>query len=163
MKLYESTLYKEATWQAIEAAINDGTLNNDNLECFEQRLKELDEAQEAKAVSVGVVYKGVLAEINAYSEEKAKLEKRIKSLKNTSEFLKQYLNSCLDQGVKIKDPKVSISWRKSVSVQFTSDDVPDHYCAIKKEPSKSKVKEALEAGEKLPFAVLEEKQNIQIK
>ena len=60
--------------------------------------------------------KSLLADANAIKAEKDKLAEREKALKNKADSLKKYLDRTLN-GSKFETPKVSISYRKSSSVE----------------------------------------------
>ena len=78
--------------------------------------------------------------------------------------MKEYLSKFLG-GQKFKTPKVSISYRRSESVEVTDiSKLDDDYLKFA-EPTvdKTKVKKALKAGTTLQGVVLVENQNIQIR
>lgn len=97
-------------------------------------------------------------------EEKNVHEKKIRA-RNRKERTKAYLKQILD-GEKIKTARVTVSYRKSESVEV--DDVfnlPDIYVRRKtvEEADKVKLKEALKSGEKIDGARLVENMNMSVR
>ncbi len=127
-------------------------------------LDGLTEAKEEKIVSMALWYKNMLSDAEAIDNEVKKLQKRKKYIDNNADRLKDYIALCLGDGNKLNDPKVVLSWKKSKSVSVFGD-VPTEYKRIKttEEADKVAIKLAIESGEKLDFAEIIEKQNIQIK
>lgn len=115
-------------------------------------------------------FKNLDAEADALAKERDVLAKREKAARNASNRIKYYLSYLLN-GKSYKTDKVAIGWRKSKKVVLDDDFI---YWAIEngetnflreKQPevNKTAVKEALEQGKELPYASLEETQNIQIR
>ncbi len=129
----------------------------------EEKLQALQLEFNQKIEGIALWIKNLLAEAKMIKEEKDNLAGRQKSCENKAESLKRYLSSALD-GEKFKTAKVSISYRKSESVEV--EDISllgDDYLKFKPEPDKTKIKEALKSGVELQGATLVEKNNIQIK
>ena len=129
----------------------------------EEKLQALQLEFNQKVEGIALWIKNLLAEAKMIKEEKDNLAARQKTCENKAESLKRYLSSALD-GEKFKTAKVSISYRKSESVEV--EDVSllgDDYLKFKPEPDKTKIKEALKSGVELQGATLVEKNNIQIK
>ena len=97
-------------------------------------------------------------------EEKDNLAERQKSCENKAASWKKYLSSALD-GEKFKTAKVSVSYRKSESVEIEDISLlDDDYLKFKEpEADKTKIKAALKNGVSLEGVTLVEKNNIQIK
>lgn len=148
-------------------------INNQILDCVDMetgeivdmdKLQELQLEFDQKVEGVACWIKNLLSEAKALKEEKDNLAARQKACENKAESLKQYLQTALG-GQKFKTPKVSISYRKSESVQVDDmSKLEDDYLKYKEpEVDKTKIKQALKAGVKLQGVQLVEKQNIQIK
>lgn len=118
------------------------------------------------------------AKIVAIKNEIARLQKKTKSLSNTSEFLK---NLCYEHMLRTHkdEPKEYGTWTLSIAktpakVVLTDDAdalLPDQYFTITREPNKTAIKEAMTDGElyvkigdkKITLATLETGTTIRIK
>lgn len=129
-----------------------------------ERLEQLMQDKHEKIESVALWYKNVVAEAEAIKAEISNLTTRKKRDENLAESLKIYLSNALD-GDKFKTPKVSISYRKSSTVEV--DDVyklPDEFLTYKiPEPRKQLIKQAMADGQTFEGVRIVEKTNIQIK
>lgn len=129
-----------------------------------ERLGQLQLAREDKVEGIALWIKNLLSDVDAIKSEEEKLAQRRKANENKAKNLKEYLSKFLN-GQKFKTPKVSISYRKSESVEVSDiSKLDDDYLKFA-EPTvdKTKVKKALEAGVMLQGVELLEKQNIQIR
>lgn len=136
---------------------------------FEAEFDKLSELKEKKIISVGLYLKNLTSFINAVKAEEKSLSERRKTAENHLERLKRYLSDNLD-GETLKTPQLSISYRKSQSVNTTADFdidfIEKHFpelVRIKKELDKTTAKAKLKFGIGITGLILEEKQNIQIK
>lgn len=130
----------------------------------EARLDELEIEYNTKIENVGLWIKDLNAEAKAIKEEVDSLNGRRKVAENKANSLKEYLRYALD-GQKFKTPKLSVSYRKSKSVNIISQgDIPEEYLKYA-EPTvnKTEVKKAIEQGQVVPGAEIVENQSIQIK
>lgn len=129
-----------------------------------ERLEALQMEFDSKVEGIALWIKNLVAEEKMVKEEKDNLAARQKACENKAESLKKYLASALG-GEKFKTSKVSISYRKSKSVEV--EDITlldDDYLKFKEpEADKTKIKKALEEGISLEGVSLVEKNNIQIK
>jgi hypothetical protein len=148
--------------------INEQILNCVDMETGEivdsDKLQDLQLAFDEKVEGIACWIKNLLSDAAAIKAEKDALAEREKACKNKAESLKNYLSSVLS-GTKFKSPKVSISYRKSESVEVVDvTRVPEEFLKYA-EPTvdKTKVKEAIKNGMELKGVSLIEKQNIQIK
>lgn len=148
--------------------INQEILNCVDMETGEiidvERLGQLQLAREDKVEGIALWIKNLLSDADAIKSEEEKLAQRRKVNENKAKNLKEYLSKFLS-GQKFKTPKVSISYRKSESVEVTDiSKLDDDYLKFA-EPTvdKTKVKKALKAGTTLQGVVLVENQNIQIR
>lgn len=123
---------------------------------------------ETKAVD----YSMAILQLNAWVEMADKEAKRVTAIKNaykkTSETLKQRITDAMERYDirEVKDATIKVSLRKSV--QTIIDDlnqVPKQYKTVKVEttPDKTAIKKAIQEGEIIEGAHLEEKNNLQIK
>lgn len=128
------------------------------------KLSELQMQSDKKIENIGCYIKNLLAEAKMIEEEEKVLSKRRRACKNKAESYKQYLSNYLN-GRKFKTAKVSISYRKSDSINIDDPgQVPRHYFKYA-DPTvnKTKAREDIKAGKTIPGITLETKYNIQIK
>ena len=129
-----------------------------------EMLEKLIQDRQNKIENVALWYKNVVAEAEAIKAEIQNLTARKKHDENLAESLKIYLSNVLD-GEKFKTPRVSISYRKSSSVEV--DDVfklPEEFITYKMpEPKKSELKKAMSDGMKFIGVRIIEKNNVVIK
>lgn len=142
------------------AVDDDGQMLWDTDE-LDSRFAELEMAREQKILNTAAYIKNVEAEAEAIRSEEIALAKRRKTNENLANRLRALIERNA-QGEKFKNARVQISWRKSEAVSIIGE-VPEMYSRVKIEPDKSKIKDELKKGAELPFAILEEKQNLQIK
>ena len=132
-------------------------------------LEALQMAREDKLENVALWVKDLNAEAAAVREEEKNLAKRRQSAEKKAESLKGYLAYALNGAERFKAAKVAISWRRSETVELLEGvdpvTLPLEYQRVKVsvEPDKTKLKDALKAGEEIPGVELVEKQNLQIK
>lgn len=129
-----------------------------------EKLEQLQLTRDDKVEGIALWIKNLLSDADAIKSEEEKLAQRRKANENKAKNLKEYLSKFLN-GQKFKTPKVSISYRKSESVEVTGiSKLDDDYLKFA-EPTvdKAKVKKALKAGTVLQGVSLVENQNIQIR
>ena len=148
--------------------INEEILNCVDMETGEivdaEKLSQLQMAFDDKVEGIALWIKNLLSDAAAIKEEKDKLAERQKVCENKAKNLKEYLSGFLG-GEKFKTPRVSISYRKSKSVDVQDiTALPKEYLKYS-EPTanKTEIKKAIEDGTDVPGCVLVESQNIQIK
>ena len=157
MKLWEiNEALEDAFWQSVDpetGEITDSTL-----------LDELRIERDEKVENIALLIKDMKAEASAIQEEERKLRARRTACEHQSEWLKDYLQKCL-AGEKFKTSKVSISYRKSESVEVANVwDLTDDYMKFKDpEPDKVRIKEDIKKGIHVVGAELVEKTNMIIK
>lgn len=148
-------------------------INNSILECVdtetgeiidEERLTNLMMAFDEKVENIGCWIKNLLSDAKAIKEEIDNLTARKRAYENKAESLKQYLFNAL-VGEKFKTSKLSISYRKSESVEVRDISAVSEEFLKYAEPAvdKAAVKAAIKAGREIDGCVLVEKQNLQIK
>ena len=129
-----------------------------------EALENLQMERDRKIEGIGCWIKNLLADVKALKEEKDNLAARQKAAENKAASLKAYLSSYLN-GEKFKTAKVSISYRKSDSVNIAEGAViPEEYLKYSDPtPDKIGLKAALKSGEKIQGISLVTSNNIQIK
>jgi len=119
-----------------------------------------------KLEGVALAIKNIAAEVTAIKTEEATLKERRERLEKKRDGLTEWLRQALD-GEKFETARCQVSYRKSEAVKI--DDAvffkrpPARFIKITKTADKTAIKAALKAGEKIRGAVLEEKQNMNIK
>ena len=159
MTLYELT----EEMRNFDLQIDEDTGEISNAEDLDQLITDRNE----KLKNCVLWYKNQKAEADALKVEKMKLAKRQQEAERKAEWMKNYLESCLD-GEKFEpedDVRIRVSYRKSESVECSDIfQVDDQYLRFKEpELDKTKIKKALKAGEKVDGCQLVTKMNIQIK
>ena len=159
MKLYELS-------DAIERIYQDcvdretGELRED----FDALLDSLEMDRDKLALQIGRILVGEEIEAEAVKMQADRLAERARIHRNHAERLKAYLRENLPEGHKLRDDCVRISWRKSRAVVITDESkLPDDVCKVVRTPSKTMIKAAIEDGEALEGAYIEELQNLQVK
>lgn len=124
------------------------------------------ELQEA-AINIGFVIKNL-----DYNEDVVAREiERLTDLKHKITKGKELLKNRLSQSMqlfgieRIDSPTLQLSFRKSVAVEISDEmEIPAAYFNQPlPKPDKTKIKEAIKAGEQVPGAELIERKNLQIK
>ena len=129
-----------------------------------ERLDYLSIERDAKIENVGLWIKNLKAESDAIKAEIQNLQKRKKTADNKAEGLKNYLEYVLD-GAKFKTPRLSVSYRKSESINITDlGQIGSDYLTYPEPiPMKTEIKKALKEGKDIKGVELVTKTNIQIK
>ena len=128
------------------------------------QLDELELAKEEKVENICLWIKNLRAEEKAIKEEASNLQKRQKAVHNKAESLEQYIQQALN-GEKFKTARVSVSYRRSESIECEDIlAVDDDYLRYKEpELDKAKIKAALKEGVAVKGCSLIQKQNMQIR
>jgi hypothetical protein len=174
MKLYETTIELEKLWNEAEHLLDSASeeFNNEAaLRDVEAKMKLVESEQKTLALHIATIIKNQRAETYALEVEREALDARVKRSIKKEEWLETYLQTFVPSGSKIADSRVTISWRKSKSVEVLIDveDLPAKYQKINitTKPDKQFIKEMLEVGdpdnELQGKAKIVEKDNIQIK
>ncbi len=138
---------------------------DDDGHVIDAELKAIFEEERDDAVErTGMVYKKEDAIFNAIKEEIAKLQKRAKVHQNRRDGVKSYLDRYLD-GRKFETAKLAISYRKSETVEVTSEaSIPDEFRIPQPDKvDKVGLKKALKGGAFIDGVYLLEHQNILIR
>lgn len=136
-------------------------------EVFRDTLEALTGDIEVKADGYGKVIRQLEADQKAIEGEIDRLERRKDTIKNRIRTMKESLQkafTALDIQ-KMKTDLFTIYIQKNAPSVIIDDpeSVPDEYYKVKKELSKTTIKEAIEAGEDIPFAHLEQSESIRIR
>ena len=119
-----------------------------------------------KLEGVALAIKNIAAEVTAIKTEETILKERRERLEKKRDGLTEWLRQALN-GEKFETARCQITYRKSEAVKI--DDAvffkrpPARFIKITKTADKTAIKAALKAGEKVRGAVLEEKQNMNIR
>ena len=148
--------------------INEAILNCVDMETGEiidsEALEMLQMAFDDKVEGIALWIKNLLAEAEMIKAEKENLAKRQSSCESKAKSLKMYLSKFLN-GKKFKTSKVSVSYRKSESIEIIDmSAIKEEYLKYS-EPTadKTAIKKAIKNGESISGARLIENSNIQIK
>lgn len=174
MKLYETYFHLDALWgkfadllsgEEVIGPNGKSLTEEDALKEIERALSEVEDARDQKALNIAAMIKNYRAEALAIKEEKGRLAKRQQAAERTVSWLTDYLQQFLEPGLKLKDARSTIGWRRSQGVKLTvaADALPEEYVRIRREANLSAIKEDLKNGDEVPGAILEERQNIQVR
>lgn len=161
MKLYE--LIPE-----IEACVkldDEHAVNTETGELIDvAALDALKLERDTKIENISLWIKNLNSDAEALKAEKNAFAERERTAKNKADQLKKYLTECLE-GSSFKTEKVSISFRKSESIEVEDVyKVPEEFLKYKEpDVDKMAIKRILKAGNMVTGCRLVEKQNIQIK
>lgn len=163
MKLYEINGEIEAI---LDQCVDDetGEVNEDVF----NRLLFLQGERETKLENTALYCKNITAEANAIREEEKTLRMRRERLERKAENVKAFLSRTLD-GEVLKTAKVSCTFRSSIALkldpEFTDWAKVDHDDLLRysePQPDKKEITARIKAGEEIPYARLEKRNNIQI-
>ena len=135
-------------------------------QAFEDTLNVLEDEINHKAENIAKVIKTLEAEAKALEEEKKRLENRITSRKNKIQRLKDYLQDNLEKaGIqKVKGKAFTVWIQNSERVQVTDENtIPEQYFVLKRQLSKSAIKEAIENGQQVAGAEIVKNTSIRIR
>lgn len=174
MKLYETYFAIEQLWEKVEDILTgevtagaDGLPvgPDDALDWIEEALSRIEDERDTKALNIACLIKNFRAEAEALKAEKMRLQRRQQAAEKTVERLRLYLEQFIPAGTKLKDARATIGWRKSEAVHCWSDPglLPQQFQRVKVEADLTAIKAALKAGDEVPGAELQTKNNIQIR
>lgn len=137
-------------------------------DAFADTMEAIEGSIEDKADGYAKVIGELSARAEALSKEADRLSSRKKAIENNIKRMKENLTQCMvaiDKR-KIKTDLFSFSVQKnqaSVKFNIPEDQIPDDYMRIKKEPDKTSIKKAIEAGEPITWAYLEQSEGVRIR
>lgn len=125
---------------------------------------QLNMDRDTKIENVGLWIKDLKAEAAAIKAEADNLTARRRSIENKVKGLMSYIDYALE-GEKFKTSRLSVSYRKSTSVDITDiRELPERFLRYREpEADKTAIKEAIKAGEIVNGAELVENMSIIIK
>lgn len=129
-----------------------------------EKLDYLQMERDRKLENIGLWIKDLKAEADAIKAEIQNLQSRKKAAENKAESLKNYLEYALD-GEKFKTPRLSVSYRKSESVNVLNvhEINPDFLTWPDPVPMKAEIKKALKDGKDIKGVELVSKTSIQVR
>lgn len=159
--LYEITMRYQEALDGLEVDENGEILNIESLEEMQGLVQEKTEA-------VALYIKGLKSMAEAIAEEERILKERRDAKLKRAESLTKYLgNMMLINGLTtFETPKVGMRFRKSEAVVITDETkLPSEFLVENTtyRPDKAALKKAIKGGQDIPGAVLEERENLQIK
>ena len=168
MRLYD---IENGIIELLERGFNDACVNEDgeiDFDLAQQFLEQLEGEREEKLESIALYVKELYHEADAIAQEELKLKKRRQAKEKKAERLEEYLKSSLlgFGSKKFETPRVVLSFRTSKAVVVTDESKLDKkYMKAKVVVTvdKTAIKDALDKGEVVEGAAIEEKQNLQIK
>lgn len=154
--------------------------NGFNLACVDEETGEIDEAKAAeylealqidrtaKIENIAVYIKSLDSEAAAIKAEEKRLKERREAKERKAERMRDYLKSSmlLFNENRFETARVALSFRSSKTVVVSDiDKLAKEYIKEKVEyaADKTAIKKAIESGEIIDGAYIEEKQNLQIK
>lgn len=176
MKFYELA----EQYNTVRAMLDSGAAFTEDAQDYdyEQALRDtldgIGGELEDKAADIAVLIKEMNAEAAALREEELNLAERRKAKENRVKWLTQYLADNMQAAglAKVDRPRATLSFRKSKGVKIDDEEGfilwaeearQDRFLNVKTTVNKTAIRDALKAGEKLPGAVIEERQSLQIK
>ena len=157
MKLYEIT-------DKLDRFLSD--MPEDKEEARKQ-FNEILEERTDKIESCVHAYFNAMSDVDALKAQEEKFKARRMQAENQVKWLKEYITSNVKPNEKIKTDTFVIGWRKSESVEYSEDFIPDtlpaEYKNVSVKPNTSEIKKYLKQGHEIDGISLVEKQNIQIK
>lgn len=133
---------------------------------FEDTLSTLQDEINHKAESLAKVIRTLEAEAKALDEEKKRLEDRITSRKNKVQRLKDYLKDNLEKSgmQKVKGKTFTVWVQDSERVEVSDENtIPEQYFVLKRQLSKSAIKEAIENGQQVAGAEIVKNKSVRIR
>lgn len=136
------------------------------------KLAELQLDKAAKIENIGLWFKNITAEIAAIKAEIDNLSQRKKRAENRAESLKRLLEEAL-AGEKFETARVQMSYRASKACKINDEEEFVRWATASARddllttrapvPNKAAIKNAISGGEEIPYAVITQKNNIQIR
>lgn len=158
MNLYEINHQIQCVLDQVDP--DTGDISNEALE----QLEQLEMSLEQKALNTGKWLKSIDAESVAIAEEIKKLSLRKKTLDSRYDRVKEYLTNALG-GKVFKDAQCALSWRKSEAVNIIDERLitDEEFWKVKREISKTAVKEGIQSGKITEGAEIVIRNNLVIK
>lgn len=105
------------------------------------------------------------ANAKALKAESDAMKDRSDVLKNRAKWLRGYLARHMDAGEAFDSIAGDIRWRRtgSVIIDVPLEELPERFVKITRAPMREEIRKAIKAGETVPGAHLEDRQNLIIK
>jgi Siphovirus Gp157 len=151
----------EEIFKNIEEMFNRGAIDEqtmlDTMASFETEAEE-EILTLARSYILQEAQEKIIREEEKRLASKRRISEKINEQK--AELIKNYMQRIGKD--KIKSPLIDLAIRSSKAVEITAD-VPTDFCRVKFEPDLKTIKEKIEAGEKIGFAKIVERKNLNIK
>jgi uncharacterized protein YlxW (UPF0749 family) len=141
-----------------------------DLQTMSDTLEGMSGDLETKATNVAYMVRNFEVSADAIKTHAQTQLERARAIEKRADHLRDYLKSCMELAgiTKIEGPGVVISFRKSEAVVINEPGlVPSEYMRTPEppppQPDKTAIKTALKAGQEVPGAHLDVRQNLQIK
>jgi Siphovirus Gp157 len=160
MKLYEIDSAIQAIYDEIEQ--NEGVLPDE----LESALNGLQMERTTKIGNVLKLLKNINGDITKLEVEANCLKKKLQSLENHKQSVKNYLAYAIGEGNKFKNEISSVHWTSSESVVVDEkkvDKLPDEYKKVIVEPCKTLLKDAIKHGSKFEGVEIVTKKSIVVR
>lgn len=129
-----------------------------------EKLSALGVELEALALDLAAYAVGEHAEAEAVAAQAKRLGERAARHGRRAAWLEGVIARNLAPGQKLRDERVSISWRRSTAVQITDEAaLPDELFRYTRAADKAEIKRKLTAGKKVPGAELVTRDNLVIR
>lgn len=153
-----------ATLYEIDAEIQNCIDSESGEVIDEDKLNALLMERNVKLENVGLWIKNLESDALAIKAERDALSKRMKSLENKAQSLRNWLSYALG-GERFETARLKVTFKPSTTTEVDEALLPKKWSTktITYKPDKIAIKAALLAGKKIKGAHLEEHQNIQIK
>lgn len=134
---------------------------------IDQALQLSQEELQGAAIDIGFIIKKLDYDEDVVAQEIERLTNLKHKITKGKELLKNRLSQSMQLfGIeRIDSPTLKLSFRKSVAVEISDEmEIPAAYFnQPPPKPDKTKIKEAIKAGELVPGAELVERKNLQVK
>lgn len=153
LSLYEIDNQLQSVMNSMEewAEEHDGDVSEFPL--FDE-MNDVELERDDKCLNIGAYIKSLRAEEDAIHKEIQTLKKRKKYLVNQSDKLLEDLQKYLPKGYKLKNSKVSLTWRKNSAVNIPKElepqdllDIAPMFVKTKYEFDKTAIKEEIKTSE----------------
>lgn len=164
MNLFELT---QDLLEQLQAPGVDTETGECDWDAYTKRLDELEGSFDEKALNVAKYIENLRAEAGAHKEAMARMKARMDAKNAHAERLAEYLlNMCKAADRWPEDSEVKIGKRKSSSVHIVDSNLlPETFVRVVTDrvPDKTAIRDAIKAGEIVPGASIEWKENLSIK
>lgn len=164
MQLYKLTEEYQGAFNVLHERLERGEIDEQTML---DTLESLSGDIEEKSINLASYIKNIEALSYAIREEELRLAERRRVLRKYISRLKNYLLTSMRRCnmPNIESARFKISRRKNPPAVFLIGDVPHDFMKIKwtKEPDKTAIKNAIQRGDKIDFAVLEQQERLEIK